>query len=132
MTERYFGKVVSTPDKYSVVINKGSDQAVQVGQKYLVVGLGEIITDPDTKEELEQLEIVRGRVVVEHVQPKIATLRSCEYETSEDKKEIKKVTSRGGLAMFGPQDTVTESITPGAKHIKALDKATVGDLVIKL
>ena len=132
MTERYFGKVVSTPDKYSVVINKGTDQEVQVGQKYLVVGLGEIITDPDTGEELEKLEIVRGRVVVEHVQPKIATLKSCEYEASEDVKEIKKVTSRGGLAMFGPQDTVTESITPGAKHLKALDGAKVGDFVIKL
>jgi len=132
MTERYFGKVVSTPDEYSVVINKGSDQEVQEGQKYLVVGLGEIITDPDTGEELEKLEIVRGRVVVEHVQPKIATLKSCEYETSEDVKEIKKVTSRGGLAMFGPQDTVTESITPGEKHLKGLDGAKVGDLVIKL
>lgn len=132
MTERYFSKVVSAPDEYNVVINKGSDQDVEVGQKYLIVGLGEIIKDPDTGEELENLEIVRGRVVVVHVQPKISTLKSCDYEVSEGVKEIKKVTSRGGLAMFGPQDTVTESITPGKKRLKPLEGAKVGDLVINL
>lgn len=132
MSERYFGKVVTVPDKYNVVINKGSEQDVQVGDSFLVVGIGEVIKDPDTGEKLENLEIVRGRVVVEHVQPKIATLKSCQYEASEDVKEIKKVTSRGGLALLGPQDTVTESIKPGAKHLKALDGAKIGDFVIKL
>ncbi len=134
MTERYFGKVVSISDKYTVVINKGSDQGVQVGENFLVVGIGDVITDPDTGEELDKLEIVRGHVIAEHVQPKIATLKSNQYEYSEDEREIKKVISRSrlGLGLFGPEDTVTESIKPGAKHLKTLDRAKVGDLVIKL
>lgn len=132
MTDRYFGKVVATPNKYTVVMNKGAEQSVQVGQRFMVVGLGDVIVDPDTNEELERLEIVRGRVTVTHVQPKIATLESCEYTKSEDVKEIKKVTSSGGLAMFGPQDTVTESITPGEKRLKSLEGAKVGDCIIKL
>lgn len=132
MTDRYFGKVVSVPDEYNVVINKGAEQNVQMGEKFLVVGMGEVIRDPDTGEELEKLEIVRGRVVVEHVQQKIATLKSCHYEESEGVKEIKKVSSRGGLALLGPQDTVTESIKPGTKHLKALSGAEPGDLVIRL
>ncbi len=132
MAERYFAKVVSTPDKYSVVINKGADQDIHVGQKFLIVGLGDIIIDPDTGEELEKLEIVRGQVSAEHVQQKIATLKSCEYVRSSDVKQIKKVTARGGYAMLGPQDTVTESITPGEQHLKIISGAKIGDFVIKL
>ncbi|WP_152662884.1 hypothetical protein [Halomonas sp. HG01] len=132
MTDRYFGKVVSKPDGYRVVVNKGYDNGVEVGQKFLVVGIGDVIRDPDTGEELEKLEIVRGRVVVDHVQQKISTLKSCEYEVSEETKEIKKVSSRGGLAVLGPQDTVTESIKPGSKHLKPLQGAGIGDLIIKL
>ena len=132
MTDRYFGKVVALPNEYSVVMNKGAEQGVQVGHIFMVVGLGDVIMDPDTNEELERLEIVRGRVKVTHVQPKIATLESCDYTKSEDVKEVKKVIWNGGLAMFGPQDTVTESIKPGEKHLKALEDANVGDYVIKL
>ncbi len=135
MTERYAGKVVRISDKFNVIINKGSENGVVIGDKFLIIGLGEIIVDPDTQEELEQLEIVRGKAVVTHVQEKISTLQSCEYEKSPDEREIKKVTSRGGIAlpgMFGPQDTVTESIKPGKEHIKELKGVQVGDLIIKL
>ncbi len=132
MTERYFGRVVATPDEYTVVINKGADDEVKTGQKFLVVGQGDIIVDPETNEELERLELVRGRVSVEHIQQKISTLKSCEYEKTEDVKEIKKVTSRGGFAMIGPQDSVTESITPGERYLKELNGAQVGDYIIKL
>ena len=132
MTDRYFGKVVATRDEFTVVMNRGEEHGVKVGQNFLIVGLGEVITDPDTNEELEQLEIVRGRVIAEHVQPKISTLKSCEYEKSADIKEIKKVTSRGGISLLGPQDTVTESIKPGSQHLKPLDHTERGDYVIKL
>ncbi len=132
MTERYFGRVVATPDAYTVVINKGAEHEVKEGQRFLVVGQGDIIVDPETNEELERLELVRGRVSVEHIQQKISTLKSCEYEATKDVKEIKKVTARGGVAMFGPQDTVTESITPGERHLKELNSAQVGDYIIKL
>lgn len=132
MTERYFGRVVATPDEYTVVINRGEEHEVKEGQKFLVVGQGDVIIDPETNEELEKLELVRGRVSVEHIQQKVSTLKSCEYETTEDVKEIKKVTSRGRMDMFGPQDTVTESITPGEKYLRELNGAQVGDYVIKL
>jgi len=133
MSEKYYGKVVAVRDEYTIVINKGSEQGVDAGQKYLVVGLGEIIIDPDTKEELEQLEIVRGRVVVTHVQKKIATAESCEYDKSADVKEIKKVSSKGTIAILGGlQDTVTESIKPGEQYLKTLDNIEVGDQIIKL
>lgn len=132
MNERYFGKIVSTPNKYTVIVDKGAEHGVESGDRFIVVGLGDVLLDPDTNEELERLEIVRGRVVVTHVQKKISTLTSCEYEKSEDVRDITKVTSRGGLAMLGPQETITESIRPGEKRQKALDGAVIGDYLIKI
>lgn len=135
MSDRYFGKVVVANNKFTIVMNKGSEHGVKIGDRFLVIGLGQSIIDPDTQEELGRLEIVRGKVDVTHVQEKIATARSCEFEKFSDVKEIKKVTSRGigGLAsLMGPQDTVTESIKPGGEELKELDGAQIGDLLIKL
>lgn len=143
MTERYAGKVVSISDEFNVIINKGSESGIAIGDKFLIISLGEIIVDPDTQEELEQLEIVRGKAVVTHVQEKISTLQSCEYEKSPDEREIKKVTSRDGVARPGvlgriyglsdnPQDTVTEVIKPGKEHLKELKEVQVGDCIIKI
>jgi len=135
MTNRYAGKVVSVSDKFTVIINKGSESGIVIGDKFLIIGLGEVIIDPDTQEELERLEIVRGKAVVTHVQEKISTLQSCEYEKSSGVREIKKVSLRGGVAIpgiFGPQDTVTESIKPGEERLKELNGIQVGDHIIKL
>lgn len=135
MSDRYFGKVVNVQDKFTVVVNVGSDHELKSGQKFLVVGLGQTIVDPDTNQELERLEIVRGKAQVTHIQQKIATLRSCDFDRGRDVTEIKKVTSRGlGVAasLFGPQDTVTESIKPGEERLKELTGVQVGDLIIRL
>ncbi|MBT8582987.1 hypothetical protein G6653_09420 [Polynucleobacter paneuropaeus] len=134
MTERYFGKVVNVLDDSTVVINRGSENDVILGDKLLVVGLGPMVIDPDTKEEFERLEIVRGRVLISHVQQKISTACTYEIQKSSDVKEIKKVTSRGGgiVQILGPQDTITESIQPGKETVKSLNGVEVGDLLIKL
>lgn len=134
MSNRYFGKVVATTDRFTIVMNRGSEHGVNNGDKFLIVGLGPVIIDPDTQEELERLEIVRGKVSVFHVQEKISSARSCEFMRSSDVKEIKKVTSRGGgvIGFLGPQDTVTESIKPGDEQLKELNGAQVGDLLLML
>lgn len=134
MTERYFAKVVNIPDKFTVVINAGSERDVKVGMKFLIVGLGDLIVDPDTNEEIERLELVRGRAEVVHVQAKLATLRSVEVERQPDTREIKKVTSRstGIAALIGPQDVVTESITPSDPVLLEFRGVKVSDFAIKL
>jgi len=131
VSDRYFAKVVHIQDKYTVVINAGTDRGVVIGKKFLVIGLGEVIVDPETKEELERLEVVRGHAQVTHVQGKIATLRSSEYEKMADEREIKKVTSRGGVAIFGmPEDVVTETTRPGEQRLREFKGVQVGDLAI--
>ncbi|WP_127652669.1 hypothetical protein [Pseudomonas koreensis] len=132
MSSRYFSRVASTPDSYTVVIAKGSEHGVEVGDVFLVVGLGDVIVDPDSGEQLEQLEIVRGRAKVTHVQLRVSTLVSCEYIKTNDTREIKKVTTSSPMVtIFGPQDTVTESITPGTSVLKELHGAQIGDFVIR-
>lgn len=132
MNPRYFAKVVYIADKYTVVINAGLDRGVKLGDKFLVVGLGDLIFDPETNEELERLEVVRGRAEVVHVQDRLSTLKSIEIFRQPDVREIKKVTSRstGLSALIGPQDMVTESITPSDPVTLELRGAQVGDYAI--
>lgn len=130
MSERYFAKVVHIQDEHTVVINAGSEREVKVGKKFLLVGLGEIIVDPDTNVELERLELVRGAAQVTHVQAKIATLRSVEFDAAPEKKEIKKTTAHGVLAAFGPQNTVTETVRPGERVLRKLRGIQIGDFAI--
>jgi len=134
MNERYFGKIVKIEDMYTVVTNRGVSSGVKEGNKFIVVGIGDIIVDPDTGEELERLEIVRGRVVATHIQEKISTLKSCDYERVGGKREITKHSSsklNSISALFGPQDTVTESIIPGEDRLKELVGICEGDVLIK-
>lgn len=134
MTDRYAAKVVKVLDDYSIVVNRGTGQGLNAGDQFLVIGLGEIIRDPDTNEDLEQLEIIKGKAEIVHAQEKIATLKSCRYSRASEKKEIRKVSStgRGGLAnMFGAQDTVTESVTPGEPVLLKLENVQVGDVLVK-
>lgn len=141
MYERYVGKVINVIDKYTVAINLGTEKGVKLGDKFLIVGLGDIIIDPDTEEELGRLEIVRGKTTVTHVQDKMSTIKSCEYEKTPDKREIKKTTSPhstrfyGGINVFGNQDSVTETIetvTPSKPYLQTLTNVKVGDYLIKI
>jgi len=132
MSERYFGKVVKIEDMYTVIANRGSSSGVKEGNKFIIVGIGDIIVDPDTGKELERLEIVRGRVIAIHVQEKISTLKSCDYERATGKREITKHSPNAGvLGIFGTQGSVTETIIPGDDKLKELVGISEGDVLIQ-
>lgn len=79
ITARQFPAVVSRiVDEYTIVINRGSDDDIRKGQKFLVYGIDDEVIDPETNESLGHLEIVRGRGVITHLQQKMATLKSDE------------------------------------------------------
>jgi len=135
MVDRYFGKVVRVSDEYSVVVNVGDNHNVKLGQRFLLIGIGETIMDPDTGETLEQLEIVRGKVSVTHVQEKISTLTSCEVERDRDTKETRRQSPNTLTAltkMFGDGESVTEVTKLGVERIKPLSNPQPGDFIIKL
>jgi hypothetical protein len=69
-------KVVAVIDDDRVAINRGTENGVKLGQRYLVYELGKEVTDPDTGASLGKLEVVRGTGKVVHLQEKMATLKS--------------------------------------------------------
>lgn len=75
------GKVAEILDRYTLVLNIGSESGVRQGMKFVIYELGESIRDPDTGKELGALEIVKGFVEVVNIQPKICTVRSSETKT---------------------------------------------------
>jgi hypothetical protein len=69
--------LVAVIDSFKVVINRGTTDNVKVGQRFLVYSVSkEPILDPETGEDLGQLEIVKGTGKVVHVQDRMATLHS--------------------------------------------------------
>ncbi|TCT95618.1 hypothetical protein [Pseudomonas sp. LP_4_YM] len=131
MSSRFDGKVVSIVDETTVVINLGSDHGVKPGQTFLILGLGEMITDPDSGESLGHLELVRGRAEAKHVQPRMTTLVSVETKRDPDVKEIKRSAQSGfELSFFRPNSSTVESVKVGAERIKPLAGPKVGDYVM--
>ena len=55
-----------------VTINRGEGAGVAVGQTWVVFGLGEEITDPDTGEKLGRNEAEVGKIRIARVTPKLS------------------------------------------------------------
>lgn len=91
-------KVVDVLSPSKVVLNCGIEDDISMGNRFLLYTLGEIIKDPDTGEELERLEIVRGKGKVTHVQQRICTVECTDQETIPVK--IRR-TTRTSLTIFG-------------------------------
>ena len=107
-------KVAKVRDEYCLVINKGSNDGIKVGQRFLIYSLGEEIVDPDTQKSLGQLEIVKGTGKVTHLQPTMATIQS-DMRTSPSKiiRRIKKKDPFGLGALssvFGTDEVVEEAL----------------------
>jgi hypothetical protein len=81
--------------RIEVVINRGAADGVKSGDRLLVFGERPMISDPDTGKELGQLELVRGRGEVVHVQEHLATIRSIERRRERPAKRVFHEASRG-------------------------------------
>ena len=79
-----------------VVINHGSSQGVQAGDRFLVFGIGPHIADPDTGKDLGVLELVRGQGQVVHVQEYLSTIRTIERRRTRPARRI--TTRESGLS----------------------------------
>jgi len=75
-TEKTQIKVAEVIDRYKLVINKGLNAGIKKEQRFLVYIIGDEIFDPDTKESLGNLDIIRGTGRVVHLQDSMATIES--------------------------------------------------------
>ena len=124
--EKNLAKVANVLDSFRFIINRGAVHDVELGDKYLIFYFGENIVDPDTKEDLGALEIVRGRAEVVHVQDRIATLESIEERTIPGK--IRKI-SRGPSVRLHPfiGGSREEVIEEGTRTRRTAIDAEIGD-----
>ena len=69
-------KVAVVVSPSTIVINRGSEHGVRLGQRFLIYTIGEKVVDPDTRESLGRLELVRGTGKVVHLQERMCTVSS--------------------------------------------------------
>jgi hypothetical protein len=70
-------KIIKVQDETHVVINKGSDQGIKIGQRYMLYRVtDETLIDPDTEKDLGKLEIALGTGKVTYVKDGWATIES--------------------------------------------------------
>ena len=119
---KQLAKVVKVIDEYRVVINQGKRDEISVGDRYLVLNIGEEIFDPDTNESLGEVEIIKGKGKVTHVQEKMSTLESFGTE------RIKRRGPRGLLATA----TATGFYDEYDDVQKTFDNPELGDVAKKL
>jgi hypothetical protein len=117
-TETRLAKIVLIVDQgfagpLEVVINHGAHQGVKLGDRFLVFGIGPRIVDPDTHEDLGELELVRGRGEVVHVQEHMATLRTIERRRTRPAKRVVREAGSAGFALRG--NVIEEELAPEAE-----------------
>jgi len=130
LKDRNITVVAKILDDYTIVINKGRNQGVKEGQRYLIYEIGEEIMDPITKNPLGKLEIVKGTGKVAHLQENIATISS--DMKAPPLRNIKRITGGspfnsifGYGNLFEPNEI--EEQLPAVKV--AFDNLNIGDLV---
>ena len=110
----YPATIVKVVDGFTVAIDRGATDGVQLGQLFLIYSLGEELNDPVTGESLGRLEIVKGRGKVINVQERIATIESTKYGRSEKKTVKRQVPPASSSALyaypFGHQLLIEEEI----------------------
>src|SRR6266496_2316195 len=69
-------KIAQIIDATRVVLAAGKEQGVREGMEFVIYEFGPEIFDPETKESLGRLQLVKGRVIVYSVQAKLCTART--------------------------------------------------------
>jgi len=113
MNKKYIPAIViKVIDKYTIVINAGSEHGVTTGQRFLIYSLSEDdIIDPVTGDNLGKLEILKGTGTATHVQGRMTTITSDQYKRLPSKRIIRKKS----FGAFTPQDEIVEDQEP--KHL---------------
>jgi hypothetical protein len=77
VAERIEGKVAQIMTAQDLVINRGSLDGVEIGQRYAILSpKGQDIKDPDTNEVLDSVELAKTFVKIVSVRPRIAVGRT--------------------------------------------------------
>lgn len=118
------GKILKILSSYSVVISLGREQGVKRGMRFIIYEEGEMIKDPETKAEIEKLELVKGEVEITAVQEKISIAESF--------KTVKRVYDPLNISFMYPREVIDKekkALTEEKIEEPSSPKVKVGDLV---
>jgi hypothetical protein len=108
-------RVAKVLDEFRVVLNAGENDGVKLGMVFVIFSIGEKVIDPESKDILGRLEIVKGRVRIEHVQANMSIGHSS--DTYERPRQL-----TGILALqAGPE--LTETISRRLENVAEGDRA---------
>lgn len=74
-------KVIKIIDNYDLVINIGADEGAKVGDTYEIYTPGHEVFDPDTKDSLGTLDLIKASIKVKNVFPKMSICTSNHIST---------------------------------------------------
>lgn len=64
-------RIIRIIDDTSLVVNAGTENGVEKGDTMQICGVGATIVDPETKEELGRLDVVKAKLNVSEVYDKM-------------------------------------------------------------
>ena len=80
-TVKHDGLVAEIISNRRVVLNKGSRDGISEADEFVVFGLGDEVADPKTGDNLGVLEKIKGKGEVIHVQDRMCTIETYEFDT---------------------------------------------------
>ena len=92
-------KVVKILSETEIVLGAGSENEIEEGSEFIIYEDGDEIFDPETKQSLGVLEIVKGYVTVVNVQPKISIAKT-HTRTITQKKYVERPSLASALSSF--------------------------------
>jgi len=120
--------VIKILNDSKIAINRGSFHGIKDNQRFLVYQVEkEPLIDPDTGENLGNLEIVRGTGKAIHIQDKITTIES--DNKVYNKRIIRRNNSTLNSLLHGLGGSEEEIISPSSDSILPFDSPKSGDLV---
>lgn len=75
-------KVIKIIDDYNIVINGGKNDYLKIDDELEIFLPGEMLIDPDTKEELGELDYIKARIVVKDLFEKFSICTNSEETVS--------------------------------------------------
>lgn len=136
--DRIEGKVASILTARELVINKGSEDGVEVGMRFAVLNRkGNEILDPDTNEALGSVELPKTFVKVISVEPRLAIAKTFREFVTPAVQGIFGSLGSGSLMSGSPERRVAETLKTDEARLKdELDEAESyvkrGDPVVQI
>ena len=104
------GKVAALIDDTTLVLNVGFQEGVQVGMAFVIFAEYQEILDPDSGELLGKWEMVKARVVVDHVQERMCTVRSVLVSEEDRPGTLSAMMVQHSFGQYGQQNAERESL----------------------